>query len=106
MTNELFADMIGEISLVRGAMRIDLVSMSAAKDEQGNPVPEFRQRIVMPLEGFVQSFGSMERMMAQLVERGVISKNADEAPEADAAPVAPQPQAKKPAKKEPSSPNF
>lgn len=114
MQTEIFADMIGEITLVRGAMRIDLVSMSPqARDENGNPRPEFRQRIVMPLEGFVQSFSSMERMISQLAERGVITRG----PEAAAGPVdgpphdgkagpPAKPSAGKAGKKEPSSPNF
>lgn len=74
---EIFADGIGEITLVGGMVRIDLVSLSPhQKDEKDNPVLEYRGRIVMPPDGFLRSFSAMENLVNQLVEAGVIQKNA------------------------------
>jgi hypothetical protein len=75
MSDERYADAIGEISLVGPTVRIDLVSLSPSeKDEKGQPKPVFRQRIVMPVDGFLQSFGLMVRVMQQLEKQGVIKR--------------------------------
>lgn len=75
MSEELFADGIGEISFEHGIFRIDLVSISATKrDKDNKPVLEFKQRIVMPPDGFLHSFTSMERVIKRLVDAGAIKR--------------------------------
>jgi hypothetical protein len=75
MTEERYADAIGEIALVGSTVRMDLVSLSPdQKDEKGQPKPVFRQRIVMPIDGFLYSFGLMVRVMQQLEKQGVIKR--------------------------------
>jgi hypothetical protein len=76
MSEERYADAVGEISLAGTNVRIDLVSLSREKDEKGQPKPEFRQRIVMPIDGFVQSFALMARVMQQLEKQGVVKRQA------------------------------
>ena len=88
MTNhtEMFADNIGEIVLTGALVRIDLVSLSATeKDATGAPTRELRQRIVMPVDGFVHSFSPMVQVMQQLEKHGLVTRNA--AP-ADGTPAA------------------
>ena len=47
--HELFADGIGEISLVGGMVRMDLVALTGSQRDQDNqPKLEFRQRVVKP----------------------------------------------------------
>lgn len=89
MSEERYADAIGEISLVGATVRIDLVSLSHdQKDAEGKPKPVFRQRVVMPVDGFVQSFGLMARVMQQLEKQGVIKRQpADGAASTTAAAV-------------------
>lgn len=92
MSEERYADAFGEISLVGPTVRIDLVSLSPSeKDDKGQPKPVFRQRIVMPVDGFLQSFGLMARVMQQLEQQGVIKRAPAGAKEAAAAPAAPPP---------------
>jgi hypothetical protein len=75
MENELFADSIGEISVTGAVVRIDLASLSPTeRDADKKPKPVFRQRVVMPVEGFVQSFALMAQVMQQLEKTGVIKK--------------------------------
>ena len=96
--NEQFADGIGEITLVGGMVRIDLVSLSVnQKDNKGNPALEFRQRIVMPPDGFLRSFNAMQNLVDQLVEAGVVSKNQNTNEPSPAPRANPEP---------PKSPNF
>ncbi|UEM06169.1 hypothetical protein JL101_012260 [Skermanella rosea] len=74
MSPETFCDGIGEITLTGSVVRIDLVSLSPTeKDGDGRPVPVFRQRIVMPVEGFVHSLGPLERTTRKLMEEGRIA---------------------------------
>jgi hypothetical protein len=97
--DELYADSIGGIALTAGVVRVDLHSLSATeRDEKNNPKPVFRQRIIMPVEGFVQSFALMAQVMQQLEKNGVIKKGPPPAEGAAAAA------ATAPAK--PKSPNF
>ena len=87
MSNELFADRIGEISLTGPVVRIDLASFSVKdKDVEGKPQLEFRQRVVMPVDGFVQSFSLMAQVMQQLEKQGLITRNSSPT---EAKPISP-----------------
>jgi len=85
MTPELFADRISEITLTGSVVRIDLASFSASeRDANNQPRLEMRQRVVMPTEGFVQSFGLMAKVMQDLQKRGLLRVPEGAAPPADA----------------------
>lgn len=85
MHNEVFADSIGEITVTGQTVRIDLVSLSPGdRDAAGQPLPVFRQRIVMPIEGFANSLDLMQRVLNGLIDAGAIKRVAAEAPAARA----------------------
>ncbi|MDA0239188.1 MAG: hypothetical protein O3A84_04055 [Proteobacteria bacterium] len=74
-TRELFADGIMELGFGNGMVRMDLYSLSAVeKDADGNPKREFRQRIIMPPQGFLESFSTMQEMFKRLETAGVIRR--------------------------------
>lgn len=95
---EVYADGILDIGFGNGMVRIDLFSLSALrKDEQGQPLPAIRQRVVMSLHGFLSSLAAMDGMRQRLEAANVL------------VPAAPPPvPAAKPAEppKPPTSPNF
>ena len=75
MSQELFADRIGEITITGAVVRVDLMTYSVTeRDANNQPKLEFRQRIVMPVDGFLQSFGLMSQVMQQLEKRGAIRR--------------------------------
>ncbi|HYD30869.1 MAG TPA: hypothetical protein VEB64_08435 [Azospirillaceae bacterium] len=75
MQDELFSDGIGDITITGSIVRIDLVSLSPnSRDAKGVERPVFRQRVVMPLEGFVRSFSAFEQVMQRLHEAGVLER--------------------------------
>ena len=79
-TSEIFADGIMEIGFANGIVRLNLYSLSAnQRDTEGNPVKEFRQRIVMPPQGFLESFSTMQEMFSRLQSAGVIRRRDEEA---------------------------
>ncbi|MEE2642141.1 MAG: hypothetical protein VX768_16045 [Planctomycetota bacterium] len=95
---EIFADGMGEITLSGGMVRIDLVSLSPTKqDAEGKPQLEFRQRIVMPPDGFLRSFSAMEDLVKKLVDAGVVKTKEGENQTAPVGNEVPEP---------PKSPNF
>jgi hypothetical protein len=76
MSDEIFSDGIGEILITGSVVRIDLVSLSVSeKDQDGRPRAVFRQRIVMPLEGFIHSLGILEKATHKLVDDGRIKRS-------------------------------
>jgi len=74
MTKEMFADTISGIGINKGVIRMDFVSQSATeKNAKGQPVDEFRQRVVMPVEGFLRMHAMMQSMMQKLQDAGALT---------------------------------
>lgn len=73
---ELYADGILDIGFGNGMVRVDLFSLSPVrKDENGQPLPALRQRVVMSLHGFLSSLAAMDGMRQRLEEAGVLVPN-------------------------------
>jgi hypothetical protein len=90
MQSELYADTIGEITVSGAIVRIDLVSLSATqRDASNKPMPEFRQRVIMSMEGFANSFEVIQKAMHGLIEAGAIRRTtpAERGAEAVSAPA-------------------
>lgn len=73
MVAEVFADGVGRVDFVSGVVRIELVSLEPAESGQGKM--EVRQRIVMPVDGFLHSLNTMGDLVNKLVEAGVLKRN-------------------------------
>ncbi len=96
-SQEIFADGIGEIVLSGGMVRMDLVALTGSqRDKDEKPQLAFRQRIVMPPDGFLRSFSAMEDLVRQLVDAGLVKPR-------DGAKVAAEGATRD---EKPSSPNF
>lgn len=76
MNQEIFADGISAIHVTGNLVRIDLMTVQPQmKSDNGQPVVEVNKRIIMPLEGFVQSLATQENIVKQLIEAGVLKQN-------------------------------
>lgn len=76
MQSEIYADAIGEITVTGPIVRIDLISLSATeRDANNQPVPEFRERIIMSIEGFANSYEVLHKAMNGLLDAGAIRRN-------------------------------
>ena len=71
---EIFADGIGQIHFAGGMVRFDFVTLQPQEEGQA-PVPESSMRIIMPPQGFLAAFNSMQQLIDKLVEAGVLKKN-------------------------------
>ena len=84
MNREIFADGISAVHVTGNLVRIDLMTVQPQlKSKDGQPVVEVNQRIIMPLEGFVQSLGVQDNIVKQLIEAGVLKKGAQPASDAE-----------------------
>ncbi|PTM96260.1 hypothetical protein [Mycoplana dimorpha] len=78
MTQELYADGVGEITVTGTIVRIDFVSLSATeRDANNNPTQEFRQRVIMPVDAFANAVDLMQKAFTGLVEAGAIRRIGD-----------------------------
>ena len=71
---EIFADGIGQIHFAGGMVRYDFVTLQPESDGQA-PVPQSNVRIIMPPQGFLSAFNSMQQLIDKLLEAGVLQKN-------------------------------
>ncbi len=71
---EIYADGIGQIHFTGGMVRYDFVTLQPK--EEGMP-PEYQSsvRIIMPTQGFLATFNSMQKLIDKLLEGGFIKKN-------------------------------
>ena len=71
---EIFADGIGQIHFAGGMVRYDFITLQPAEEGKA-PVPESNVRVIMPPQGFLAAFNSMQQLIDKLVEAGVLQKN-------------------------------
>jgi len=71
---EIFVDGIGKIHFTGGMVRYDLVTLQPGENEGDQPTPEEKVRIIMPPDGFLATFNTMQRLIDQLLEAGVLKK--------------------------------
>lgn len=74
-TDEVFVDGPGQISLSRGVVRMDFVTV------EGHPVDNEQditlkpvQRLIMTTEGMLRTYGSLKRIVDRLIEEGIIKE--------------------------------
>lgn len=69
---ESFADGVETVHILNGTARLDLFTLQPDKD--GKPVPVISQRLVIPLQGFMQLNKTLENAVARLAEAGVLKQ--------------------------------
>ena len=75
MNKEIFADGISAIHVTGPLVRIDLMTVQPhLKSENGQPVVDVSHRLIMPLEGFIQSLTVHENIVKQLIKAGVLNR--------------------------------
>lgn len=76
MNQEIFADAISAVHVTGNLVRIDLMVIQPhLKSDNGQPVADINRRIIMPLEGFIQSLAVQDNIVKQLAAAGILQKN-------------------------------
>lgn len=103
---DIFADTFNGIAVTGNLIRIDLATLvpESAGGQGQQPRFESRQRLIMPIDGFLRAFALSEDVMKKLMAAGIVTQRGAQ-PEAAADP-APAPAAGEKKDKKPSSPNF
>lgn len=78
----LFIDGVGNISLVDGVVRMDLVEL--APGQAGKPTPTKIGSLAMTLPGFLRTADQVNQVLNKLVEQGVLKRNEPNAAETSA----------------------
>ena len=71
---EIFADGIVHIHFAGGMVRFDFVTLQPGEEGKA-PTPVVNELIIMPPQGFLSTFNSMQQLIDKLVEAGVLTKN-------------------------------
>ena len=74
MKKEIYADGVGQIHFAGNMVRFDFVTLQPAADGE-SPKPEPSERVIMPPQGFLSMFQSMQNLIDKLVEAGVLQEN-------------------------------
>ena len=88
MDTTTFADGLGNIRMVDGVLRFDLVNIT------GQPEPDKLEMkavgsVAMTLRGLVRTYGQLSGVMNQLTEQGVLKRNDPQPPATAPVPAAP-----------------
>ena len=76
MNREIFVDAISAVHVTDNLVRLDLMTLQPhLQSENGQPVVEVNQRLIMPLDGFVQSLAVQEELLKKLIAAGVLQVN-------------------------------
>lgn len=70
---EIYADGIGQIHFAGGMVRYDFVTLQPGENGAA-PTPVVSERIIMPPQGFLSAFNSMQQLIDKLLEAGVLQK--------------------------------
>ncbi len=75
---EIFADGIGQIHFAGGMVRYDFITLQPQAEKDGKPQPPLPQanlRVIMPPQGFLATFNSMQQLIDKLLDAGILQKN-------------------------------
>lgn len=71
---QIFVDRILHIAVTGNLVRIELGSAKVPRNPGDSLEFETTMTLVIPMDGFVQSFGALEAIVNQLVKDGVVTK--------------------------------
>ncbi len=76
MSEELYVDGVGDVVITGMVIRFDLMALDPSqRDDKNQPQPAVRQRVVMPIDGFVRAVQKLNGTLSKLEEIGVIRKS-------------------------------
>ena len=72
---ELFSDGVGQANFSGGMIRMDFVTLQPGENGQ-QPLPQTAFRLIMPPQGVLSAFNSMQQLLDKLTEAGVVQRAA------------------------------
>ena len=78
---EVFADGIGQIHFAEGMVRFDFITLQPG-EEGKPPIPQSSIRVIMPPQGFLNAFNSMQQLMDKILDVEIQQKRKQKAAKA------------------------
>ena len=76
MIQDIYADGVSNVHVTGNMVRLDLAALQPGlQGDKGQPVYHINQRIVMPLEAFVQAFVMQDGLVKKLIEAGILTES-------------------------------
>lgn len=82
----IYTDGIYNINLINGMIRIGIGTLVPNEENQEEPLYKEEYKLIMPLNSFLTSFNSQKKIIDQLVEKNILTKQ----PEQDTSAVIPE----------------
>ena len=76
---ELFADEINNITVTGSIVRIDFAALEPVEGGKQSALAH-RQRVIMPLEGFLRAFSTQEAVVRKLIADGKVTRQPNAPP--------------------------
>lgn len=74
---EVYIDGVETIHLLNATVRMDLFSLQPPRGD-GNPSPQVCERIIMPIQAFLNMHGAMQQIVDKMLQDGLIKANAQQ----------------------------
>ena len=71
---EIYADGLRQINLSGGMVRYEFVTLQPGEDG-AEPFAEEQLKVIMPLQGFLTAYDSMQELIGKLIDAGVLKEN-------------------------------
>lgn len=74
---EIYTDGVETIHVLNTTVRLDMFSLQPPQ-EGGKPSPHVFERIVMPVQSFLNMYGAMQQIVEKMAQDGLIKANPQE----------------------------
>jgi hypothetical protein len=76
MSNQapVFADRIVNLAVSSGTVRLEFGHFAPSAEKGSTPQLISSHQLVMPIDGFAASFGTLEALMKKLLDEGIVKK--------------------------------
>ena len=71
--NEIYADGLAQIHVVGSTVRLDFMTLEPQTDNQP-PAQNVNTRVILPLQAFLATYDTMQKLLDKLEKDGVIKK--------------------------------
>ena len=67
--NDYFADRLGNVTIASGVVRLDFLRVNTIDDQEKKVQMGPAFRVVMPIDGMMQTIGLLDKMREQLIQQ-------------------------------------
>lgn len=73
---EIYVDGVETIHLLNGTVRLDMFSLQPPQEGE-KPAPHTFERVIMPIQSFLNMHTTMQQIVEKLLQDGIITSNTE-----------------------------